>query len=366
MSEQKSSDRSFADKWIDKNRSLVLRQTPVWAQGVAAVVVGLSAISIVSASIFRIDEVITVPGRLIPSMGSSEIKSPVGGKIAEVMVTDGDPVKINQILAIYDTQEAKNDVKTFNSLIKIERENLLKNQNIYKNRELVYQNKLKTNQIILDSLEKLVSDGGFQRVQYLQKLDEVYELKNSLESNSLELRRIELDAEKNLNRLSNALNQSLLKIRNQTLRATVEGIVFDSIITKSTIVQQGEVLLKIVPQTGLKASINVPNKDIGFVKVGQDASIRVDAFPFSTFGELTGKVSKIGADVRLPDAVINYYSFPVVIDLQEQQLKVDDQPIRLRSGMSVQANLRLRDKPVISLLSDLLVDKTEGIKSIRQ
>ena len=114
------------------------------------------------------------------------------------------------------------------------------------------------------------------------------------------------------------------------------------------------------------ASINVPNKDIGFVKVGQDASIRVDAFPFSTFGELTGKVSKIGADVRLPDAVINYYSFPVVIDLQEQQLKVDDQPIRLRSGMSVQANLRLRDKPVISLLSDLLVDKTEGIKSIRQ
>ena len=203
-------------------------------------------------------------------MGSSEIKSPVGGKIAEVMVADGDFVKKNQILAAYDTQEAKNDVKTFNSLIKIERENLLKNQNIYNKRELVYRNKLKTNQIILDSLEKLVSNGGYQRVQYLQKLDEVYELKNSLESNSLELRRIELDAEKNLNRLSNALNQSLLKIKNQTLRAMVDGIVFDSIITKSVIVQQGEVLLKIVPQTGLKASINVPNKDIGFVKVGQD------------------------------------------------------------------------------------------------
>ena len=51
----------------------------------------------------------------------------------------------------------------------------------------------------------MVSNGGYQRVQYLQKLDEVYELKNSLESNSLELRRIELDAEKNLNRLARVL-----------------------------------------------------------------------------------------------------------------------------------------------------------------
>ena len=40
--------------------------------------------------------------------------------------------------------------------------------------------------------------------------------------------------------------------------------------------------------------------------------------------------------------------------------------IPLRSGMSITANLKLREKRVISLLSDLLVDQTESVKSIRQ
>ena len=40
--------------------------------------------------------------------------------------------------------------------------------------------------------------------------------------------------------------------------------------------------------------------------------------------------------------------------------------IPLRSGMAVTANLKLRDKRVISLLSDLLVDQGDSIRSIRQ
>ena len=34
--------------------------------------------------------------------------------------------------------------------------------------------------------------------------------------------------------------------------------------------------------------------------------------------------------------------------------------------MAIQANLKLRDKRVISLVSDMLVDQTESVKSIRQ
>ena len=37
----------------------------------------------------------------------------------------------------------------------------------------------------------------------------------------------------------------------------------------------------------------VANLDIGFVKLGQDAVIKVDAFPFTRFGALKGKVVRI-------------------------------------------------------------------------
>ena len=112
--------------------------------------------------------------------------------------------------------------------------------------------------------------------------------------------------------------------------------------------------------------VNVSNRDNGFVKVGQPAAVRVDAFSFSTFGELKGVVSSVSADVKEPSDEASFYSFPVVIELNTNYLETQSTKIPLKSGMSIQANLRLRDKPVISLLSDLLVDKTESLKSIRQ
>ena len=58
----------------------------------------------------------------------------------------------------------------------------------------------------------------------------------------------------------------------------------------------------IVPQQGLYAEVFVLNKDIGFIKPGQEAKVRVDAFPFTRYGELPGAVTQIAADALAPDA----------------------------------------------------------------
>ena len=47
-----------AEKWLAKNRSLVLRQTPVWGQSLVAILLCLGGISITAASVIKIDEVI--------------------------------------------------------------------------------------------------------------------------------------------------------------------------------------------------------------------------------------------------------------------------------------------------------------------
>ena len=49
---------SSAENWLAKNRSLVLRQTPVWAQSLMAIVISLATISVAGSILFKIDEVV--------------------------------------------------------------------------------------------------------------------------------------------------------------------------------------------------------------------------------------------------------------------------------------------------------------------
>ena len=132
------------------------------------------------------------------------------------------------------------------------------------------------------------------------------------------------------------------------------------------VIGAGDTILTIIPQQGLKAQVFVANKDIGFVKKGQKAQIRVDAFPFTQYGELKGRVTQIGADALPPDNKAAFYRYPVKLSIEQPFLINKDFKIPLRSGMAIKANLKLRDKRVISLISDMLVDQTDSIKSIRQ
>ena len=100
--------------------------------------------------------------------------------------------------------------------------------------------------------------------------------------------------------------------------------------------------------------------------VDQSAKVRVDAFPFSRYGELNGKVSQIGAEALAPDAAANYYRFPLKITLEKSYLEDKNIKIPLSSGMSITTNLKLRDKPVISLISDVFVNQADSVRSLRQ
>ena len=79
---QKLGDAS--NRWMDRNRSLVLRQTPVWAQSLAALMVALGGIVVVGGVFFKIDEVVSVQGQLKSIGGTVEVETPAGGGIADL------------------------------------------------------------------------------------------------------------------------------------------------------------------------------------------------------------------------------------------------------------------------------------------
>ena len=355
-----------AERWLARNRSLVLRQTPVWAQSLVVIFIAMGSIAVFGAIFFKIDEVITVSGQLEAINGTTDVKTPAGGKVAAVFFKDGELIRKGQRLVRFDTRQAADEKATLSSLILLEQKDLQNKKAILGERYSVLAQKVNTNEGIVRELKGLVDKGGFQRVQYLQQLDQLFELKSQLQSVKLEMSRIVLETDKSIGQMRNKLRSAELQLQYQNVMAPASGIVFDPKVRVDGVLQAGETILTIVPQQGLKAKVFVSNKDIGFVKTGLFAKVRVDAFPFTRYGELEGKVYQIGADALPPSEVANYYRFPVKLSLNRSFLKSQGVVIPLRSGMAITANLKLREKRVISLISDLLVDQTESVKGLRQ
>lgn len=369
-----------ANRWLEKNRSLVLRQTPVWAQSLALITIGLGSIAVIGGIFFRIDEVISVQGQLKTIGGTVEVQSPVGGLVSQVLFKDGQKVQKGQLLIKFDTRKASDQRNTLERLIKYEGERLASEvksldsqMSSLESRQLVLSQRVKTKETITSEMRELVSQGGFQRVQYLEQMDQLLSLKQQLEDQreqysrlNLQKEQIKINSKKSIGQMQVELNNAELQLQYQTIKAPVSGVVFDPAARPDSVFRPGERILSIVPQDGLFAEVYVPNKDIGFVKTGQQTKVRVDAFPFTRYGEIVGNVEQISADAQQPSQEKPYYNFPVKLNLETSYLETKDIKIPLKAGMAITANLKLRDKRVISLISDLLVDQTDSVRSIRQ
>ena len=65
------------------------------------------------------------------------------------------------------------------------------------------------------------------KVQYLQQLDQLYDLQSQLNNLNLEMNKSKLESEKTIGRLKNQLNQAELKLQYQNVVAPVTGIIFE-------------------------------------------------------------------------------------------------------------------------------------------
>jgi hemolysin D len=143
------------------------------------------------------------------------------------------------------------------------------------------------------------------------------------------------------------------------LYAPTDGVVQQmAVTTVGQVVTTGQQLV-VTPIGGkLQVEALVANLDIGFVKPGQDAVIKVDAFPFTRFGALHGKVVAIAsaavAEQDAKRALANAtatanvapeaptapgqpesFVFPVVVSLDGTAMTIDNATILLTPGMTV-------------------------------
>ena len=156
-----------------------------------------------------------------------------------------------------------------------------------------------------------------------------------------------------------------MTLRYQALRAPKDGVVFDLQASTAGYVANNErPVLKLVPVDNLVARVFIPNKDIGFVKLGQPSKVRIDAFPSNEFGDIEGSISSIGSDVLEPDEQSPSYRFPVTIELESETLSHKGKDLPLLSGMSVSANIILRQRPVIAIFTQKLLPFWDSLEKM--
>ena len=197
-------------------------------------------------------------------------------------------------------------------------------------------------------------------------LGKIAENQKQLASIDTQLNKAIVDNDAQISELKNKLSQTMVTLKYQELRAPVDGVVFD-MKAKGTgfVATTSEPIVQIVPGNGLVAEVYVTNADVGFVRKGMIVDVRVDSFPFSEFGDIKGEVLQIGSDALPPDPEHNFYRFPIKIKLDKQYIETAGQQIQVQSGMSVSANIKIRTRTVMTIITDQFTRKVDSFQNVR-
>ena len=174
------------------------------------------------------------------------------------------------------------------------------------------------------------------------------------------------ETQKQIAQLSNQISETKVTLDYQLLRSPARGTVFDlQPSAPGYVVSSNEKpVLKIVPIDDLVVRIFISNRDIGFVKVGQKVKIRIDAYPSNEFGQIDGSIKSIGSDALEPDEKFNYYRFPVTVNLDSPVLEYKGTELPILSGMSVNANIILRQRPVIAIFVQRILPFWDSLEKL--
>jgi hemolysin D len=105
----------------------------------------------------------------------------------------------------------------------------------------------------------------------------------------------------------------------------------------------------------------VENKDIGFINNGQVAEVKVEAFPFTRYGTLEGKVVNVSLDAVADEKRGLLYQTRVL--LNKTWISVEGKRVALVPGMAVSVEIRTGRRKVIDyFLSPILEHGNESIR----
>lgn len=367
-----------------------------WALYLMLIVV-VSAIS--WASVTKIEEITRCDARIVPDGREQLIASLEGGILRQLLVNEGQRVEVGQELALLDptrveaqqnesqakrlamratvarlTAEANGtplkfppDVAQARSIVDGEtaaynaRRHLLDEAAGGNNRSIgLLQRELNMSQAM--AAKGLISDVEVMRLS--RQVNELQQQRNE------RVNRFRQDASSDLVRVQTELSQldEQLIVREDVMRRTVlkspvAGLVKNiRVNTTGGVVAAGAPIMEIVP-LGPRVMIEarIKPKDIGFVRVGQHAEIKVTGYDYNVYGGLKGTVQYISPDA-LGDTEKGggYYRAMVPAEISTLRFKGKELPVI--PGMTGTLEIKTGDRTVLSFLLRPVMKSREALR----
>lgn len=227
----------------------------------------------------------------------------------------------------------------------------------------------------LNITEPLLKEGVISEVEFLRLRRQVNDLRGERSSIELSLPRIESAIEeiarkqgemelqfRNIaraeynellaerTRLNEALSGMQDRISRTEVRAPVKGTVKELLInTIDGVVRPGDQLLSIVPwEDKLLIEARIKPSDIGRLKVGQTATVKVSAYDFAIYGGMDAYLTSISPSTFLTEQNEAYYL--VRLETDSPYLDPENETMPLIAGMTVNVDVLTGKKTLLNYL----------------
>lgn len=361
----------------------------MWAVYLMLVIV---ALAIGWSAVAQVDIIARASARVVPEGREQVIASLEGGILRELLVREGQQVAEGQELALLDptrfeAQQAEGQVKRLALMGTVARLSAEAS-----GKPLAFPPELKDAKAVTDG----ETDSYRARQQALNEAIEISRRSMALMSRELavaesmsakglmsevevmrvrrQVNDLNLQVQERINRFRQDASAELVKargelsqieeqmvVRNDALRRTalkspVRGVV--KTIKANTIggvIAPGSAVMELVPiSPRVLIEARIKPQDIGFVKPGQEVTVKLTAYDYTIYGGLKGKVETISPDVlgdpdRAGVVDATYYRALIRADKPQMQ-SAGGKPLTILPGMSGTVEVRTGQRSVLSFM----------------
>ena len=148
------------------------------------------------------------------------------------------------------------------------------------------------------------------------------------------------------------------------LKSPVHGVVKSvKISTTGGIVGSGAPILEIAP-IGPKVLVQakIKPKDIGFIRLGQTADVKLTGYDFNTYGGLVGKVTYISPDAVTEGDKSGEGHYRVIVTAERNNLKYKGEKLPVIPGMTSMVEIKTGERSVLSYLLRPMMKSQEALR----
>lgn len=341
------------------------------------------------AALFKLEEVSTGTGKVIPSSKEQIIQSLEGGILTKLDVKEGDIVEKGTILAQLDPTRFASNVGESQSLLvsslatsarlraEVNGTALQFPEIVQKDSQLVREETQLYN-TRRKNLEESISDltTSLTLVQQELRMTEPLVAKGAAsEVEVLRLKRQASDLQKQINdtrsqyyvkareELSKAntdveTQRQIVKGKSDTLnrtvfRAPVRGVVKEiDVMTLGGVIPPNGKIMTIVPlDEQLLIEARISPRDIAFIRPNQQALVKITAYDYAIYGGLHGKVTVISPDTIRDEVKQDQFYYRVYIRTDSDKLQnKQGKTFAITPGMVATVDIRTGQKTVLDYL----------------